>query len=210
MAEVDKKGLVTLIPLADLVVPVTKIIPVNRSDAWLISDRKLFRLDFSGIQMAVYSEEADDIAVLNNGDLLVLNRTKRFINQIDARGNVTPFTSTDPYMPLCMDYAKSDNSVFIWMSNKDSRQMTVFESNGIKKKSFTLANSKSESSCMSVHSSNNFSIIYDVEQTTGIRNYVYSYSLEPKMHIPSLVNLAKARTYNTSAKDFATITTATY
>ncbi|XP_063441019.1 uncharacterized protein LOC134721753 [Mytilus trossulus] len=179
-AEVDKKDLVTLIPLADLVVPVTKIIPVNTSDAWLISDRKLFRLDFSGIQMAAYSDEADDIAVLNNGDLLVLNRSTSFINQIDARGNVTPFTSTDPYMPLCMDYAKSDNSVFIWMSNKDSRQMTVFESNGIKKKSFTLANSKSESSFMSVHSSNNFSITYDVEQTTGIRNYVYSYSLEPK------------------------------
>ncbi|VDI13264.1 Hypothetical predicted protein [Mytilus galloprovincialis] len=180
MTEVGKKGLVTMIPLADLVVPVTKIIPVNTSDAWLISDRKLFRLDFSGIQMAAYSEEADDIAVLKNGDLLVLNRTKSFINQIDARGNVTPFTSTDPYMPLCMDYVKSDNSVFIWMSNKDSRQMTVFETNGIKKKSFTLVNSKSESCCMSVHSSNNFSIIYDVEQTTGIRNYVYSYSLEPK------------------------------
>ncbi|CAC5391031.1 unnamed protein product [Mytilus coruscus] len=180
ITEVDKKGLVTLIPLTDLVVPVKKIIPVNTSDAWLISDRKLFHLDFSGIKMAAYTEEVDDIAVLNNGDVLTLNRTKSFINQIDARGNVTPFTSTDPYMPLCMDYVKSDNSVFVWMSNKDSRQMTVFETTGIKKKSFTLPTSKSESSCMSVHSSNNFSIIYDVEQTTGIRNYVYSYSLEPK------------------------------
>lgn len=167
------------IPVTDLKYNVTKIIPTSDDEAWIISGRKLYNLNISGIKESQYSNDIDDIALSENGDLFILSRDSTFIFQMNRKGVTTRFTCTDPYTPLCMDYEQNNSTLLVWMNQKDARHMTLFGMNGIKKSSFGLMGSKSGNCYMSAMSCSSFAIVYDVEQITGLRNCIYSYKIRP-------------------------------
>ena len=167
------------LPVTDLKHNITKIIPASDDKAWIISGRKLYNLKPSGIKESQYSDDIDDIALSENGDLFILSRDSTFIFQMNGKGMTTRFTCTDPYTPLCMDYVQNNSTLLVWMSQKDARHMTLFGMNGIKKASFGLFGSRSGNCYMSSLSCSNFAIVYDVEQLTGLRNCIYSYKIEP-------------------------------
>jgi len=170
------------IPVTDLKHNITKIIPTSDDKAWIISGRKLYNLNLSGIKESQYSDDIDDIVLSENGDLFILSRDSTFIFQMNGKGMTTRFTCTDPYTPLCMDYVQNNSTLLVWMGQHDTRHMTVFGMNGIKKASFGLTGSISRNCYMSALSSSSFAIVYDVEQITGLRNCIYSYKIEPTSH----------------------------
>lgn len=167
------------IPVTELKHNITKIIPTSDDKAWIISGRKLYNLNLSGIKEPQYSDDIDDIALSENGDLFILSRDSTFIFQMNGNGMTTRFTCTDPYTPLCMDYVHNNSTLLVWMSQKDARHMTLFGMNGIKKASFGLTGSRSGNCYMSSLSCSSFAIVYDVEQITGLRNCIYSYKIDP-------------------------------
>lgn len=109
---------------------ISKIVPVSNKDAWVIEDSNLKRIKGLILENEIFAKSVDDIAVLEDGSILILNRRSTFITRLLQNKRLVQFTSVS-YNPYC--FCTSNKSVFI-ITHYPSRLLRVVEMNqdGIK------------------------------------------------------------------------------
>ncbi|XP_063404290.1 uncharacterized protein LOC134687763 [Mytilus trossulus] len=95
---------------------ISKIVPISEKNAWIISDRKLFKIVDHKLQEDVYAETADDIAILKDGCVLVLRNDKTFIMKLLPNRKLVSFADvgTINYFPYCISIRDNIVVIYLW------------------------------------------------------------------------------------------------
>ncbi|XP_071123884.1 uncharacterized protein [Mytilus edulis] len=107
---------------------IKKICPISQTDAWILADRQLHKMVNQSIEDTVYADDADDIAVLKKGCVLILRNNSKVIMKLLKNKRLARFAnignSHDKDMiPYCFCNSKDDLlTVYLISTSKDQRR----------------------------------------------------------------------------------------
>ncbi|VDI78064.1 Hypothetical predicted protein [Mytilus galloprovincialis] len=82
---------------------IKKICPINYTDAWVLADRKLFKMTNQYLEDTVYADDADDIVVLKDGCVLILRIKNTIIIKLLTNRRLLRFANVgnNSMLPYC-------------------------------------------------------------------------------------------------------------
>ncbi|CAG2208874.1 unnamed protein product [Mytilus edulis] len=103
---------------------IKKMCPLSHTDAWILADQKLYKMIKQSLDDTVYADDADDIAVLKDGCVLILRHNSTIIMKLLENRRLVRFANigVGSLLPCC--FCNSiDDSLTVYLFRKQVMSM---------------------------------------------------------------------------------------
>ncbi|VDI19474.1 Hypothetical predicted protein [Mytilus galloprovincialis] len=107
---------------------IKKICPISHTDAWILADRQLYKMVNQSLEDTVYADDAEDITVLKEGNVLILRNDSKVIMKLLKNKRLVRFANIGnsyykDMIPYCFCNSKDDLlTVYLISKSRDQRR----------------------------------------------------------------------------------------
>ncbi|VDI38407.1 Hypothetical predicted protein [Mytilus galloprovincialis] len=107
---------------------VNKIEPISEKEAWLLSNRRLFKIVDHSFQNSVYAYAVNDFVVLKDGCVLILSVNHSFLQKLHTDGRLLTFANVGKAdrTPYCLCVSENDTLVIYLSSSSGCTDFLLF------------------------------------------------------------------------------------
>ncbi|XP_063416142.1 uncharacterized protein LOC134697786 [Mytilus trossulus] len=150
---------------------IKKICPISHTDAWILADRQLYKMVNQLLEDTVYADDADDIAVLKEGCVLILRKNSKVIMKLLKNKRLARFANIgnsydEDMVPYCFCNSKDDLlTVYLTSKSRDQRRgysncILQMNKDGILTSEFNFYADSTDEPCLMQNEETNMYVLY--------------------------------------------------